>query len=169
MLRSTNSIFATIRQMLGSPEGVFDMEILTDINSVFLNLYQLGVGPSTPFQITGEEETWDDFAKADEYPGLPSYIYLKTKLLFDIPQSSFVINAMQNQIAEFEWRLKTQAEHLKDKDKPAEPEEPPTTEPENPDEPTTPPETEEQAVRRLFGEKAYTKRVIRRNQNGRSR
>lgn len=108
----TNSILLTIKKMLGIAEEyhAFDIDIIIDINSVFLTLNQLGVGPIDPYQITGEEETWDDFQTDSFIPGIQSYVYLKTRLLFDPPTNSFLVDNIQKQIAEFEWRMNVQAE-----------------------------------------------------------
>lgn len=106
-------ILATIKKMLGIAEDytAFDTDVIVAINSVFLNLYQIGVGPQDyVFAITGSEEEWDDFADMTNFEAVKSYIYLKVKLLFDPPTNSFTIEAMERQIAEYEWRLTLQAE-----------------------------------------------------------
>lgn len=109
----TNSILLTIKKMLGSDENyaAFDSDLITDINSVFLTLNQIGVG-SSGFQITGAEEVWSDFVKPSAYPGIQSYVFLKTKLLFDPPSNSFLIDNIKKQIEEFEFRLNVQAEYV---------------------------------------------------------
>lgn len=108
----TNSIFLTIKKMLGIAEEyhAFDLDIITHINSVFLTLNQLGIGPATPYQIIDDKEIWDDFQGENPIPGVQSYIYLKTRLLFDPPTNSFLVDNMQKQIAEFEWRMNVQVE-----------------------------------------------------------
>lgn len=108
----TNSIFLTVKKMLGIAEEyhAFDLDIIVNINSVFLNLNQLGVGPIDPYQITGEDETWDDFQGETIIPGVQSYVYLKTRLLFDPPTNSFLVDNIQKQIAELEWRMNVQSE-----------------------------------------------------------
>lgn len=108
----TNSIFLTIKKMLGIAEEyhAFDLDIITNINSVFLSLNQLGVGPIKPYQISGEEETWDDFQIENPIPGVQTYVYLKTRLLFDPPTNSFLVDNIQKQIAELEWRMNVQSE-----------------------------------------------------------
>ena len=42
-----------------------------------------------------------------------SYVYLKVRLLFDPPASSAVIDAIKQQIAEYEWRLFVAADPAK--------------------------------------------------------
>lgn len=39
-----------------------------------------------------------------------SYLYLKTRLIFDPPDTGVLHEAMERQITEFEWRLNVQAE-----------------------------------------------------------
>ena len=104
----TNSILNTIKEMLGITAECcdFDTIIKTDINSAMSTLYQLGVGPKYGFAITGAEELWHDLigdAKALEI--VKTYIYLKTKLLFDPPTSSAVIASIERMITEHESRI----------------------------------------------------------------
>lgn len=108
----TNSILLTVKKMLGIAEEyhAFDLDIIININSVFLTLNQLGVGPIQPYKITGEEENWDDFQGESPIPGVETYVYLKTRLLFDPPTNSFLVDNIQKQIAELEWRMNVQVE-----------------------------------------------------------
>lgn len=114
----TQSILLTIKKMLGIAEEyhAFDLDVIININSVFLTLSQLGVGPSTPYQITGTDETWSDFLGDQESlaVGVQTYVYLKTRLLFDPPTNSFLVDSMQKQIQELEWRLNIQVDHPKE-------------------------------------------------------
>lgn len=110
----TQSILLTVKKMLGIAEEyhAFDIDLIVNINSVFLTLNQLAVGPEIPYQITSDEETWSDFLGEEEsnLPGVQTYTYLKTRLLFDPPTNSFLVDAMQKQCNELEWRLNLQAE-----------------------------------------------------------
>ena len=114
MNQLTDSILLTVKKMLGIAEEyhAFDIDIVVNINSIFLTLNQLGVGPKTPFQISGDAETWADFLgdQKEDVVGVPTYVYLKTRLLFDPPTNSFLVDAMQSQVEELEWRLNFQAE-----------------------------------------------------------
>lgn len=109
MNSAAESIFLSVKKMLGVAEEyhAFDLDIMIQLNSVFLNLAQLGVGPKTPYQITGETDTWADFLGDDQvkFPGIQTYVYLKTRLLFDPPTNSYLISAIQDQIAELEFRF----------------------------------------------------------------
>lgn len=85
---------------------VFDMDIIMHINSAFFTLQQIGIGPADGFQITGSEETWDTYLGTDlNLNAVKSYIFLKTRLLFDPPDRSYVLEAMKEQVTEYEWRL----------------------------------------------------------------
>lgn len=111
---ATESILVTIKKMLGVAQeyNAFDVDIIVNINSVFLSLNQLGVGPSTPYHISSSAETWSDFlgTQMDILEGVQTYTYLKVRLLFDPPTNSFVVTAMQEQCKELEWRMNVQVE-----------------------------------------------------------
>lgn len=108
-----DSILTSVKKMLGIEAEYkhFDNDLIMHINSVLLILNQIGVGPKTPFVITGEDETWVDFF-ADNTPIelVKSYVYLKTRLLFDPPTTGVLHEAMERQVTEFEWRLNIQVE-----------------------------------------------------------
>lgn len=109
-----DSILLTIKKLIGLDKdyGVFDLDLIVAINSSFMILNQLGIGPDKPFTIKGPDETWDDFFGDEELFALAkSYIYLRTKLLFDPPGSGVLHEAVERQISEFEWRMHTQADY----------------------------------------------------------
>lgn len=108
------SILTSIKKLLGIEEGYdhFDADIIMHINSVFMILNQLGVGPSECFHIEDDLATWSDFTLDNQdYESVKTYVYLKVKLLFDPPLSSAVIESMNRMISELEWRLNVSAEN----------------------------------------------------------
>lgn len=108
-----NSILTSVKKMLGiEPEyNHFDPDIIMHINSVFVVLNQLGVGPENLYSITGPEENWSDFFGDTQVIDLvKSYMYLKVRLIFDPPTTGVLHEAMERQVKEFEWRLNVQAE-----------------------------------------------------------
>lgn len=123
----TQSILLTVKKMLGIAEEyhAFDLDIIIHINSAFLTLNQLGVGPNDPFQIIDETEIWSDFVDVSKVPGVQTYVYLKTRLAFDPPTNSFLVDAIQKQIAELEWRMNVQVESRVSEEEPTNPIEPP--------------------------------------------
>jgi hypothetical protein len=92
---------------------VFDSDIIMHINSAFSTLNQLGLGPEEGFMIEDDHETWDTFLGNDKrLNSVKSYVYLRVRLLFDLPGNSFAVSAMKEQIQELEWRLNVQRENL---------------------------------------------------------
>lgn len=107
------SILTSIKLLLGITEDyeAFDQQIIAHINSVFMILTQLGVGPPEGFMITSKIDTWNEFVSEEKKMQLvKSYTYLKVKMLFDPPSTSAVMDSTNRMINEFEWRLNSQAE-----------------------------------------------------------
>ena len=103
-----NSILLSVKDYLSvSPEeDAFDQELILHINSAFMILRQLGVGPETPFVVEDETTTWQEFTDDDSIlPVIKSYVTLKVRTLFDFPNSSSLSEALKNAISEYEWRL----------------------------------------------------------------
>ena len=106
------SILTSVKKLLGITEEYehFDADIIMHINSVFLILNQLGVGPKEGFIIEDETSEWTDFIEdSAQLQAVKSYMGLRVKLLFDPPLSNAVIESTNHMIAEFEWRLRLAA------------------------------------------------------------
>ena len=108
-----DSILCSVKKLLGyEPEYTeFDPDILANINAAIFSLRQLGV-VSSSFSVTSETDTYADLLGADEsdiFGEVAMYIYNKTKLGFDPPANSFVVEAVKEQIKEAEWRLEIHA------------------------------------------------------------
>lgn len=107
------SILKSTKKILGIAEDytVFDLDIITHINTAFSTLTQLGVGPVNGFMIEGYDEVWDEFIDNDlQYNSVKSYVFLRVRQLFDPPTTSYLISAYDKQIQELEWRLNTHRE-----------------------------------------------------------
>lgn len=105
-----NSILKSTKKILNiSPTyTAFDLDIIIHINSSFSVLNQMGIGPVEGFAIEDESSGWDDLGLPQNQLSLVrTYVYLKTRMLFDPPTTSFAIEAMNEQIKEHEWRLST--------------------------------------------------------------
>lgn len=111
----TNSILATIKKMLGldADYNAFDTDIIVHINSVFMVLNQLGVGPEKPYVITDGTNTWSDFSTTTDLEALKTYVYIRVKNLFDPPDKSYVLESYNKILQELEWRLVAQVERRK--------------------------------------------------------
>jgi hypothetical protein len=104
------SILKSTKKILGLADNYtpFDLDVITHINAAFSILDQLGVGPDGGFMIEDETTVWGDYvAPLNQLHLIKTYIFLKVRLLFDPPTTSFLIEATNNQIKEYEWRLNT--------------------------------------------------------------
>ena len=111
--KDINSILTSIKKLLGITKEYtnFDADIIMHINSVFMILNQLGVGPTEGFRIENAKATWSDFIDDESnLDAVKSYMHLKVKLLFDPPINSSVMESMKQTINELEWRLNVKAE-----------------------------------------------------------
>lgn len=92
----------------------FDDDFIMYINSVFMVLNQLGVGPSEGFVITDESSTWHDFLPDDKDKLLrestKAYMGAKVRLQFDPPSNSSHLESLTRTINEYEWRLYVEAD-----------------------------------------------------------
>lgn len=112
-MNSMDSILTSIKKLLGIAEEYehFDPDIIMHINSVFMVLNQLGVGPSEGFRIEDKSATWDEYiTEEDNLDAVKTYMNLKVKLLFDPPLSAAVREATNQMINELEWRLNVETE-----------------------------------------------------------
>lgn len=107
------SILTSIKKLLGISEDdtSFDPDIIMHINSVFMVLRQLGIGPPEGFAIEGEDAVWADYMSDNALiESVKTYMYMKVRLIFDPPTSAAMIDSMNRLIDEFEWRLNVAAE-----------------------------------------------------------
>ena len=103
-----DSILTSIKKLLGIAEEYehFDADLIMHINSVFMTLNQLGVGPKEGFMISNEDAIWSDFIQdKKDIEAVKSYMYLEVKLLFDPPLSSAALDSTRRMIEEYKWRL----------------------------------------------------------------
>jgi hypothetical protein len=109
-----NSILDDTKKVLNlaADYDVFDPDIVMHINTVFFTLSQLGIGPDVGFSITDSSTTWDAFIGTTDkrLNAVKTYIYLRVRLLFDPPQTSYLIDALNKQVEELEWRLNVMRE-----------------------------------------------------------
>ena len=111
-MAETDSILDTTKKMLAieADDIGFDLDIITHINSVFMTLQQLGIGPVEGFMIEDKDANWASFLAVDKFNAVKSYMYLKVRLLFDPPSSGSVLSSFERQITEMEFRLNVLAE-----------------------------------------------------------
>lgn len=114
-ISNSDSILNSIKKLIGlDPDYTeFDTDLIIHINSVFLDLEQLGAGSQEGFFIEGSTETWEDFLPDDPLVlnSIKSYMYLKVKKLFDPPTSSSAMDSLNSLIDRFEWRINVAIEN----------------------------------------------------------
>ena len=109
------SILQSVKKALGLSESYeqFDADIMMHINSVLSILQQLGVGPREGFMLENKDTAWDEYIEDPlRFNMVKSYIYLKVRMLFDPPTTSYLVTAMEKQITEYEWRLNNARENV---------------------------------------------------------
>ena len=110
-----NSILKSVKKVLGmAPEyTAFDEDVLMHINTAFSILQQRGVGPEEGFDIQDDSTVWSDYTNnVKQLNMVKTYMYVRVRLVFDPPTTSFAIDAMQKQVDELEWRLQAIREDL---------------------------------------------------------
>lgn len=104
----SDSILLTTKKALGIAEDydVFDQNLIMFINGVFSTLNQIGIGPADGFEIEDDASTWSEYIGVNvQYNSVKTYMYLRVRILFDPPTTSFLIDAITKQKEELEWRL----------------------------------------------------------------
>ncbi len=107
------SILDSTKKALGLPSDydVFDPDLIMFINGTFSTLTQLGVGPAQGFSIDDQNATWADFIGTDARMNfVKNFMFIKVRLLFDPPGTSFAIAAFEKQADELAWRINVQRE-----------------------------------------------------------
>ena len=105
------SILNSIKKLIGGfdPDDTsFDTDLIFAINTVLMVIMQEWHGMEHAFHIEDAIATWEDFLGEDnkkDYEAVKELVYLKVRMLFDPPTSSALMEAMNGQIKDLEWRL----------------------------------------------------------------
>lgn len=103
------SILKSTKKTLGIAEDydAFDLDVLTWINSAFATLRDLGLG-RPGFSVVDDVATWEMFEEdLEAIPLIRTYVHLKTRIMFDPPSTSYVLESQKQLILEQEFRLGT--------------------------------------------------------------
>lgn len=106
------SILTSTKKILGLDESytAFDLDVITHINAAFAVVFQLGIGPTDGFSIEDDTAEWSDLSTDVSSPILnllKTYIWLWVRLNFDPPNTGYAVQAAQEQLKEYEWRMYT--------------------------------------------------------------
>lgn len=103
-----NNILATVKRVcnIADPDTSFDNELILFTNTVLMELMQEWHGMNHAFKLEDGTETWDQLLGEDtDYEAVKELVGLKVRLIFDTPTSGSVLQAIQDQIKNLEWRL----------------------------------------------------------------
>ena len=91
------------------------MDIIIHINSAFATLAQIGSELKEGYTITDKYNVWSEYTEDIKILDMiKTYIYLKTRLIFDPPASSMVAEAIKSTIKELEFRIQLQTDSKED-------------------------------------------------------
>lgn len=101
-----DSILDSIKSYLGVCYDEYDQDLIMYINAAFATLAIAGSGPHSGFIITDNTTTWAEYSSDQiALPLVKQYIQLKTKLLFDPPNNSFVTESLQQNAADILYQI----------------------------------------------------------------
>lgn len=109
-----DSILDSVKKSLGieTDDESFDTELILHINSVMSTLNDIGVGPPDGFAIEDKDAVWADLIGNDlRFNDVKQYVYLKVRVIFDPPTTSFqLVQSMRDTATELEWRINARRE-----------------------------------------------------------
>lgn len=107
------SILGTIKKLIGFEDDYtqFDTDLIIHINTAFASLAQIGSNLKEGFFITDKNNLWSEYTiDTSILEPIKMYVYLKTKMVFDPPASSMVIETIKQTINELEFRIQISAD-----------------------------------------------------------
>ena len=114
MATEISSILDSVKKKIGlDPEEIteFDPDLIDAINTFLSVLTELGIGPDEGFKIHDNSTTWEDFVgDCPKLDMVRSYVFIRTRLIFDPPQNSYLITHLKDEAKELEWRLNVAVE-----------------------------------------------------------
>lgn len=108
-----DSILTETKKVIGLAEDytAFDVDLILFINAALSTAEQAGAGLTDVISIENAETTWEELdLDTKNLSLLKNFVYLKAKLMFDPPPTSFAITAMETQIEEQAYRMRTNTE-----------------------------------------------------------
>lgn len=112
---ANHGILSDVKDRLGLEQDYtpFDKQLCLHINTALSIMVQLGVchAGATRVQVVDNTVKWGDVLNnQQELFMAKEYLFTKVKLLFDPPTNSFLMNALEKQCQEFEFRAMVAAE-----------------------------------------------------------
>lgn len=99
-----DSIFETIKAMIAPEDDAYDVDLLFHVNSALHVVSQLGVG--SPTFSASKTSTWGEFVGDERLLNvIKDYVYVRTRLEFDPPSSSYLVEVYKNRQDEYTNRI----------------------------------------------------------------
>jgi hypothetical protein len=93
---------------IASDDSSFDNQVMGYLNGVLPDLLDFGLGPSEGFFIEDDSATWEDLlgdGAIGQLGRVKNWVWLKVRLLWDPPQTSFHLDSHEKLINEAAWRI----------------------------------------------------------------
>ena len=103
-----DNILDSVKKMcnVAEDDSSFDQDLIIYINSALMTIMQEWHGMDNSFVVEDGTEEWSDFLGDNtDFEGVKQLVGLKVKLMFDPPSNSSVMQAINDQIKDLEWRL----------------------------------------------------------------
>lgn len=103
-----DTILSSVKKICNVAEDdtSFDQDLIIYINSALMTIMQEWYGMDHAFRVQDGTETWGDLLGSEtDYEGVKELVGLKTRLMFDPPSNSSVMQALKDEIQNLEWRL----------------------------------------------------------------
>lgn len=107
------SILTSVKKLNNVPEECesFDTDFIHYINRVFMDLREMGVGPSAGFMIFDKSAVWTDFVRdITRVVAITTYTGLRVRMLFDPPTNATHVDIIKEDIKKCEWMINHAAE-----------------------------------------------------------
>ena len=110
ILKSTKKVL-----QIGLDDDSFDLDVITQVNSAFSTLNDLGVGPDIGFVIEDDTPEWSDFLPDLEDQAqlnqIKEFVQLRARLGFDPPSSSYLLDSATRRLDELTSRISMRREN----------------------------------------------------------
>lgn len=103
-----DSILGSVKKMLGisQEDSSFDTDVIFHINSALAVISQITTDVEEGSRIESSSETWDDIlGDRDDLESIKELVFIKVKMLFDPPASSYAMTAMKDREDKLEWYI----------------------------------------------------------------
>lgn len=106
-----STVLEDVRRVIGGDmiDPHFDNELCMHINTVLVALRQIGV--KTDKNVVNDDTTWTELIpNIVNVESIKTWMALKVRMIFDPPTNSHVINAIEENLRELEFRIQIEVD-----------------------------------------------------------